>query len=159
MEEAARNFENDENALNSKWLQQLMQPGSSLGGARPKATVIDTQGQLWIAKFPSKHDKNDTGAWEIILTSKGWVLSPLYDVNPVPYGNELALLVDDRDNSISKELAVRTAPYFGITQKDAQNLVEDILFIVRNNWENLAREHGLTRSQMEDMRPAFSLGH
>ena len=26
-----------------------------------------------------------------ILTDKGWILSPLYDVNPVPYGDELSL--------------------------------------------------------------------
>jgi len=64
LEEASRNFENDENSATDKWLNQLIQPGSSLGGARPKATVIDPEGQLWIAKFPSKNDENDTGAWE-----------------------------------------------------------------------------------------------
>ena len=36
----------------------------SLGGARPKATVLDTKGNLWIAKFPSKHDDVNVGAWE-----------------------------------------------------------------------------------------------
>ena len=64
LEEASRNFENDENELSEQWLNQLIRPGSSLGGARPKATVVDPQGNLWIAKFPSKHDVNDTGAWE-----------------------------------------------------------------------------------------------
>lgn len=67
IEEASRNFENDETGLNEKWLNQLIKPGSSLGGARPKATVIDTKGQLWIAKFPSKNDENDTGAWEKVV--------------------------------------------------------------------------------------------
>ena len=56
LEEASRNFENDENYATDKWLNQLIQPGSSLGGARPKATVIDPEGQFWIAKFPSKND-------------------------------------------------------------------------------------------------------
>lgn len=64
LEEASRNFEKDENGLTDKWLNQLIKPGSSLGGARPKATVVDTSGQLWIAKFPSKNDESDTGAWE-----------------------------------------------------------------------------------------------
>ena len=63
LEEASRNFENDETGLSEKWLNQLIRPGSSLGGARPKVTVVDTNGQLWIAKFPSKNDENDTGAW------------------------------------------------------------------------------------------------
>ncbi|GAB5538209.1 MAG: HipA domain-containing protein [Salibacteraceae bacterium] len=47
-----------------RWLNMLMAPGSSLGGARPKASVLDPDGQLWIAKFPSKNDKDDVGAWE-----------------------------------------------------------------------------------------------
>jgi serine/threonine-protein kinase HipA len=49
-----------------QWLNILMAPGSSLGGARPKASVIDTNGQLWIAKFPSKNDDRDIGAWEMV---------------------------------------------------------------------------------------------
>lgn len=264
LEEASRKFENDEGGITNKWLNQLLKPGSSLGGARPKATVVDTKNQLWIAKFPSKNDDSDTGAWEkvvhdlarmcglnvpeskiekfsklgstflvkrfdrngdkrvhfasamtvlgkndgasaddgasyleiagfiksygakpkadlvelwrrivfnmavtntddhlrnhaFILTKKGWILSPLYDVNPVPYGDELSLLVDDRDNSISIELAVQTAPRFGISEKDALLYAEDILLTVKNNWEKLAKEYGLTRGQIEDMRPAFEI--
>lgn len=67
LEEASRQFENDD-SLNEKWLNQLLRPGSSLGGARPKATVTDTEGQLWIAKFPSKNDENNTGAWEKVAS-------------------------------------------------------------------------------------------
>ncbi len=264
LEEASRNYEKDETGLAEKWLNQLIRPGSSLGGARPKATVVDTKGQLWIAKFPSKNDENDTGAWEIVvhdlaalcglnvpeakcekfsplgstflvkrfdrregrrvhfasamtllgktdgasasdgssyldiagfiksygaqpkkdlmelwkrivfnmavsntddhlrnhafvLTSRGWILSPLYDVNPVPYGNELSLNVDEGDNSISIELAVKTAVRFGIPESDATSYAEDILRIVRDNWEKIASRYGLTRRQIEEMRPAFSV--
>lgn len=262
LEEASRNFEKDENGLTDKWLKQLIKPGSSLGGARPKATVVDTSGQLWIAKFPSKNDEGDTGAWEkvvhdlggmcglnvpeskiekfsklgstflvkrfdregekrihfasamtllnktdgasaedgtsyldiagfikayganpksdlvelwkrvvfnmavtntddhlrnhaFILSNNGWILSPLYDVNPVPYGDELSLLVDSEDNSINVDLAIRTAPRYGITEKEATKLSEEILAIVRNNWESLAKKYGLSRGQIENMRPAF----
>lgn len=263
LEEASRNFENDETCLTEKWLNQLIKPGSSLGGARPKATVVDTKNQLWIAKFPSKNDENDTGAWEIvahdlaalcglnvpeaklekfsplgstflikrfdrlgskrvhfasamtllvkkdgasaadgssyldiaafiksygaqpkkdlielwkrivfnmavtntddhlrnhafILTDKGWILSPLYDVNPVPYGDELSLNVDEDDNSISIDLAVQTAVKFGISKSDAEAVAEDILQIVRDNWERTAAGYALTRRQIEEMRPAFN---
>ena len=263
LEEASRNFENDETGLTEKWLNQLIKPGSSLGGARPKATVVDTKDQLWIAKFPSKNDENDTGAWEMvahdlaalcgmnvpeaklekfsplgstflikrfdrmgskrvhfasamtllgktdgasaadgssyldiaafiksygaqpkkdlgelwkrivfnmavtntddhlrnhafILTDKGWILSPLYDVNPVPYGDELSLNVDEEDNSISIDLAVQTAVRFGISESDAEAQAEEILKIVRDNWEKTAARYGLTRRQIEEMRPAFS---
>ena len=263
LEEASRNFENDETGLTEKWLNQLIKPGSSLGGARPKATVVDTKDRLWIAKFPSKNDENDTGAWEIvahdlaalcglnvpeaklekfspigstflikrfdrlgskrvhfasamtllgkkdgasaadgssyldiaafiksygaqpkkdlielwkrivfnmavtntddhlrnhafILTEKGWILSPLYDVNPVPYGDELSLNVDENDNSISIDLAVQTAVKFGISKSDAEAVAEDILQIVRDNWERTAAGYALTRRQIEEMRPAFN---
>ena len=263
LEEASRNFENDETGLTEKWLNQLIKPGSSLGGARPKATVVDTKDQLWIAKFPSKNDENDTGAWEMvahdlaalcglnvpeaklekfsplgstflikrfdrmgskrvhfasamtllgktdgasaadgssyldiaafiksygaqpkkdlgelwkrivfnmavtntddhlrnhafILTDKGWILSPLYDVNPVPYGDELSLNVDEEDNSISIDLAVQTAVRFGISESDAEAQAEEILKIVRDNWKKIAAGYGLTRRQIEEMRPAFS---
>lgn len=263
LEEASRNFEKDENGITEKWLNQLIKPGSSLGGARPKATVVDTNGQLWIAKFPSKNDESDTGAWEkvvhdlakmcglnvpesklekfsklgstflvrrfdregerrihfssamtllgkkdgasaadgtsyldiagfikaygsnpksdlfelwkrivfymavtntddhlrnhaFIISKNGWTLSPMYDVNPVPYGDELSLLVDDVDNSISLDLAIRTAPRFGVSEVDAEGIVKEMISIIRDNWERLAKEYGLSRGQIEYMRPAFS---
>ena len=263
LEEASRNFESDESGLTEKWLNQLIKPGSSLGGARPKATVVDTKEQLWIAKFPSRNDENDTGAWEIvvhdlaglcglnvpeaklekfshlgstylikrfdrvlnkrvhfasamtllgktdgasaadgtsyldmaafiksygaqpkqdlielwkrivfnmavtntddhlrnhafILTEQGWILSPLYDVNPVPYGDELSLNVDEEDNSISIELAVSTAVRFGISETDAKDYAKNILAIVKENWEKTASGYGIGRRQIEEMRPAFS---
>lgn len=60
-----------EDAINdpqySKWLGLLIDPGSSLGGARPKASVIDENGNLWIAKFPSSRDEKNSGAWEMVL--------------------------------------------------------------------------------------------
>lgn len=51
----------------SKWLKMLIAPGSSLGGARPKASVVDEKNHLWIAKFPSKNDDVDIGAWEDVV--------------------------------------------------------------------------------------------
>ena len=60
-----------EDAINdpeyTKWLSMLIDPGSSLGGARPKASVLDEKGNLWIAKFPSSKDDKNTGAWEMVL--------------------------------------------------------------------------------------------
>ncbi len=47
-----------------KWLLQLVHPGTSLGGARPKASVVDENGTLYIAKFPSRKDDYDVGLWE-----------------------------------------------------------------------------------------------
>ena len=263
LEEASRNFENEDTALSEKWLNQLIRPGSSLGGARPKATVIDPKEQLWIAKFPSKNDENDSGAWEMvthdlaeicglhvpeaklekfsnlgstylvkrfdrilnkrvhfasamtllgktdgasaedgtsyldiaafiksygaqpkrdlielwkrivfymavsntddhlrnhafIFTENGWELSPLYDVNPVSFGDELSLTVSEEDNSINIDLAIQTAVRFGISETDATTYAKNILTVVQENWEKRAMALGLSRRLIEEMRPAFS---
>ena len=265
LEEAARNYENDESGLSEKWLSQLIRPGSSLGGARPKATVIDEKGDLWIAKFPSRHDENDSGAWEMVvhdlarlcglympearlekfsrygstylvkrfdrngskrihyasamtllgktdgasaedgssyldmasfikshgarpksdlrelwkrivfnmcvsntddhlrnhaflLTPRGWSLSPLFDVNPEPFGDELSLNVDETDNHIRLELAVSVAERFGIAGKEAEEIVRDMRKKINDRWRYLAGSYGLTRGQMEAMSPAFMVG-
>lgn len=264
LEEASRNFEKDEIGLSEKWLNQLIRPGSSLGGARPKASVIDTKGELWIAKFPSKNDENDTGAWEkvvhdlarmcglnvpesklekfsnlgstflvkrfdrckkkrihfasamtllgktdeasaqdgssylemvsfiksngakpkedlielwkrivfnmaitnsddhlrnhaFIFTKKGWILSPLFDVNPVPYGDELSLNVNDDDNRINLELALSVATKFGISSSLALNYAKEITATIKENWEKVASSYNLSRKEQLDMKPAFSL--
>ena len=49
-----------------RWLAQLFAPGTSLGGARPKASVRDEDGTLCLAKFPSRQDRRDVGAWELV---------------------------------------------------------------------------------------------
>ena len=60
----------DEDAVEApeylKWLGMLIEPGASLGGARPKASIVDNDGRLWIAKFPSRNDQGDIGGWEIV---------------------------------------------------------------------------------------------
>ncbi len=50
-----------------RWIASLIAPGSSLGGARPKASFLD-DGALWIAKFPSREDRHDVGAWEYVVS-------------------------------------------------------------------------------------------
>ncbi len=264
LEEASRRFEEDENFLNDRWLRQLLKPGSSLGGARPKANIEAPDKSLWIAKFPSKNDEWNIGAWEkvvhdlakmcglnvpeskletfsklgstflvkrfdrngsrrihfssamtmlnktdganaddgvgyldiaaflkaygsapkadltelwkrivfnmavtntddhlrnhgFILTKTGWRLSPLYDVNPVPYGDELSLNVNDCDNRISPELAVEAAPYYNLKSDEAERIADMIAQTVNSNWVNLAEKYGIGHNSIEYMRPAFGL--
>lgn len=69
LEHASLELENEEQpntAEHAQWLNMLITPGSSLGGARPKANILDEKGQLWIAKFPSKYDSKNMGVWEFI---------------------------------------------------------------------------------------------
>lgn len=81
----------------------------------------------------------------------------MYDVNHVPYGDELALNVDAGSNSIDIELAIETAVKFGITKDAARKMALDMLSKVDISWEKLACNYGLSRRQIEEMRPAFSI--
>ena len=261
LEAASLAFEQDEDTLNDRWLRQLIAPGSSLGGARPKATVRASDGSLWIAKFPSKQDENNTGAWEqvahelakvsglnvpesklerysdagstyltkrfdrvgmhrihfssamsllgqtdgasnssyldmadfitkasaqpkedlrelwkrivfnmavsntddhlrnhgFLLTKKGWRLSPMYDVNPVPYGETLSLNVSLDDSRIDLDLAFEVASFFGLTPEEAESEAQNILTTIRNQWRNIATACGLNREAQNEMAQAFVL--
>ncbi len=260
LEAASRAFENDESHLEEKWLNQLLAPGSSLGGARPKATVRNTDGTLWLAKFPSRHDDTDIEAWEktaldlakqcglnvpqtklqkfsdlgstllierfdrigteripfasamtflqksdgddagyldlvnilaensaalaadleelwkrvvfnilisntddhlrnhgFLHTRSGWRLSPLYDVNPSPYGDSLSLTISFDDHLMSMENALGTASMYRLKSSAAKRIAADMAAIVRDNWETFAKQNALSRTAIEAMRPAFAL--
>jgi len=262
LETASLAFESDESGQDGRWLRLLLAPGSSLGGARPKASVLAPDGSLWIAKFPSKHDEWNTGAWEMvvhdlagkcglnvpaskleifsgtgstflvkrfdrdngrrlhfssamallgktdgdtdglsyldiaafiksngaspkqdleelwkrivfnmavsntddhlrnhgfILKNHGWVLSPMFDVNPNIYGNTLSLNVSNNDSSINFELSIETARYYGIGIQDAKAIVESIRKTVSDNWRLLAGAHNLSREAINRMEPAFAM--
>ena len=65
LEEACRRLEDDrEPNEHEKLLNMLIAPGSSLGGARPKASIVAPNGTLWIAKFPGHDDRSNISAWE-----------------------------------------------------------------------------------------------
>ncbi len=72
-----------------KWLAQLVAPGSSLGGARPKAAVVDEKGHPCIAKFSSRRDIHDVGGWETVvhrLASKAGI--EVAEARPLSMGDE-----------------------------------------------------------------------
>jgi serine/threonine-protein kinase HipA len=75
LQAASRGFERlideEDNPDYARWLNQLLAPGSSLGGARPKASVRDEEGALCIAKFPSRTDTRDVAAWEMLAHRLG----------------------------------------------------------------------------------------
>lgn len=68
LEAAARAFEEGQGApIADPTIAMLITPGSSLGGGRPKANFRGLDGDLWIAKFPSRTDRRDSGAWEEVF--------------------------------------------------------------------------------------------
>ena len=76
LEESARHLDADDTGDEEAWLRDLFRPGTSLGGARPKANVTAPDGSLWIAKFPSAKDEWDVGKREYArmkeIVRRGW---------------------------------------------------------------------------------------
>ena len=242
-----------------KWLQMLIAPGSSLGGARPKANVVAPDGSLWIAKFPSKNDKINCSAWEksiyelaqicgltvsesrlekfskygstflvkrfdrnfnrrihftsamallggkdgennfgytdiasfirsagaapkkdlvelwkrivfnilvsntddhlrnhgFLLSEKGWTLSPLFDVNPNPYGEFLSLNITETDSALSLELAQEACELYSISPTTAKKELAEMKKNVAENWRQIATKNGISRSEQTFMESAF----
>ena len=81
-------------------LRLLLAPGSSLGGARPKASVRDRDGHLTIAKFPNKGDEVNTVLWEAValtLAAKASIPVPAWRLETVAGGPVLLLRRFDRE--------------------------------------------------------------
>ena len=245
-----------------KWLKLMIAPGSSLGGARPKASVRNTDGSLWIAKFPSKNDDKDSGIWELLvnriasniginvaeatasiysqkqhtyltkrfdrseqdkrihfasamtllgykdgynhkegvsyleivelverygaepnkdlvelwkrivfsvgvsntddhlrnhgflLTKKGWILSPAYDINPNEDGTGLSLNISEDDNSLEYDLCLEVAEYFRWKINDAEKYVKEAKDEI-SKWRKIAKELGIPNREVNYMENAF----
>ena len=232
--------------------------GSSLGGASPKASIVDSNGDLWIAKFPSVNDTKDIGGWEMvtynlakecglnvteakiekfsnkyhtflvkrfdrvkkerihfasamtmlgytdgaagvsylelaeflinhganvnndlkelwqrivfsicvsntddhlrnhgfILTEKGWILSPAYDINPNEAGTGLNLNISENDNSLNFELAAEVAGEFRLTKDEAEKIIGEIKDRV-SNWKKIADKYEISKREQSMMERAF----
>ena len=245
-----------------KWLIMLVNPGSSLGGARPKASVLDKEGNLWIAKFPGKTDKKDIGGWEMvaneiainaginvassriqkfsgnhytfltkrfdrtskgerihyasamtmlgyidgtdfkdgasyleivdfltnnganiendltelwrrivfsifvsntddhlrnhgfILTEKGWILSPAFDLNPDEDGTGLSLNISLDDNSLNLEVALGVIDYFRLEEVKALKIIKDVKISV-SRWRSIANRYQLSKTEQDVMSHVF----
>lgn len=241
-------------------LAMIFAPGSSLGGARPKASVIDQHGHLAIAKFPKESDEYSLETWEEITlrlaeragirtagheliqvagkavllsrrfdregshripflsamamlgardgergsyaeivdvlatqgaqatrdahelyrrvafhvlvsnvddhlrnhgflrTAKaGWVLSPAYDLNPVPTDLKARVLttkIDPDEATCSVELLEASAGYFALSLADARSILGQVA-AVTSSWRCVAGEVGASIAEMDRMASAF----
>ena len=244
-----------------KWIAQLVQPGTSLGGARPKANVIDTDKTLYVAKFPSRKDEYDTGLWEhfshllaikvginaaqtkvlttgekyhtllskrfdrtqegkrihfasamtllgledgdnattghgyldivdfilqnctdvernlqelyrrvafnicignsddhfrnhsFLLTAKGWILSPAYDMNPT-LNEYQSLLISADSNNANVNVLLGACEDYMLNRKNAEKIVSEVIDAVKN-WRELAIRLGLSKREMEMFAGVF----
>ncbi len=264
LQEAVKQLESDDQSeAVRKWIAVLIAPGSSLGGARPKANILDPKKNLWIAKFPSKTDTIDKAAWEFlayrlaisagvpmadskiekisgqyhtfltrrfdrdngkrihfasamtmtgntegiikesapsyleivefienygadveanlhqlwrrivfniaisntddhlrnhgfILTEKGWILSPAYDLNPSIEKDGLSLNIDMDDNALSFDLAKSVGEYFRLNDAEMEAILNEVLNAVKN-WKKIAIQIGIPPKEQQLMNGAFNL--
>ena len=80
----------------------------------------------------------------------------MFDVNPIPYKNELALNVDMNNPNISKDLVLSVCEFFGIKRSDGEIILANICKIVNDNWTKIATGYGVSRSNINQMERAFS---
>lgn len=92
-----------------------------------------------------------------LLSKNGWTLSPLYDVNPIPYGDELSLNVTYDENRISIETLMEFARLIDFDSQMAKQDISYIFKTVRDNWELTAQKMGIKRESINYIRPAFEL--
>lgn len=154
----------DENAEN---LRLLLAPGSSLGGARPKASVKDMKGNLCIAKFPRHDDEYNVVAWEAValtLASKAGLQVPRFELGKIADKNVLIVwrfdrtqkkrriaylsamsMLGARDNEQHSYLEIVDAirQYGAAPRQDLRQLWRRIAFsIMISNTDDHLRNHG-----------------
>lgn len=244
-----------------KWLLQLVHPGTSLGGARPKAGVMNDEGQLCVAKFPSRNDDYDVGLWEhhchllakesgvmaadtrvietgekyhtllskrfdrtddgrrrhfasamtllgltdgcdaktgngyldivdfilqyccdvednlrqlyrrvafniaignsddhfrnhgFLLTSRGWTLSPAYDMNPT-LNEYQALLINSSTNHADLQVLLTSSEEYMIGKEEARRIIDEVKDGVRH-WKSLATRLGIAKREIDMFEQIF----
>ncbi len=177
---ATENFETDEET--DADLKLLLVPGSSLGGARPKVSVLDKDGQLLIAKFPQKSDEYNVVLWEAValtLASQAGITIPKYRIEKVLTKSVLLLQRFDRfdkiripflsamsmltakDNEMHSYLEIVDAIRMHGEQstKDIHELWRRIIFnIMISNTDDHLRNHGFLYDQGGwRLSPAYDL--
>ena len=248
-----------------KWLLQLVHPGTSLGGARPKASVMDESGRLCVAKFPSRNDDYDVGLWEhhshllakeagvtaadtdvvdtggkyhallskrfdrtadgrrkhfasamillgltdgcdaktgngyldivdfilqnccdvennlrqlyrrvafniaignsddhfrnhgFLLTTRGWTLSPAYDLNPT-LNDYQALLINATTNRGDLQVLLDSSEQYMIGREDARHIIDEVRAGVRH-WKSIATRLGIAKREMDIFEQVYQRSH
>jgi serine/threonine-protein kinase HipA len=164
-------------------LRLLFAPGSSLGGARPKASVIEKDGQLAIAKFPRRDDEINTVVWEAIalsLAAKAGIPIPAAHVETVankpvlllrrfdregtrriPFLSAMSMLgARDRDTRSYLEIVDALRQHGAAPKEDMEELWRRLVFnILISNTDDHLRNHGFLYAGQAGWRlsPAYDL--
>ncbi len=90
-----------------------------------------------------------------IYSNGGWLLSPVYDINPVTPANGLHLNITDDDNSVSYDLAMEVIEFFQLSSFQAQLIKDEALTNVAQ-WRTVAGSINISRNEQQDMASAFN---
>jgi serine/threonine-protein kinase HipA len=176
-----------DNPVYLKWINMLISPGSSLGGARPKASITGHLNDLWIAKFPSKNDDKDVAAWEMVsneLAKKAGInvaegklqlfnsryhtfLTKRFDRMPqgerIHFASAMTLLgyTDGESSSGASylELAEFISKYGATVEQDLEELWRRIVFNISiKNTDDHLRNHGFLLTEKGwHLSPAYDM--
>jgi len=91
-----------------------------------------------------------------ILTEKGWILSPAFDINPNKQGTGLTLNISDTDNSLEYDLALEVAEYFSLKKDKEEKIIVDIKGKV-GDWKAVADKYGIPKTEQLLMEKAFKV--
>ena len=164
-------------------LNLLLAPGASLGGARPKASVLDKDGHLLIAKFPRVDDEHNQVLWEAVaLTLAGTAGIPVpefevtylaerpvlllrrFDRNAgarVPYLSAMSMLgAQDHEHHSYLEIVDALRQYGAAARADMAGLWRRIVFnVLVTNTDDHLRNHGFLYQKQAGWRlsPAFDI--
>lgn len=123
--------------MEEKWLRQLIAPGSSLGGARPKASVLVSDGS-----FLGKKDLLEL--WRRIVFNMA-----VSNTDDHLRNHGFIMEKECRGLSVTK--------LYGLTDAQALEELKEIKNVMESNWRRLAEQYGLSRSEIEGMAPAFDM--
>ncbi|HUF04391.1 MAG TPA: type II toxin-antitoxin system HipA family toxin [Aridibacter sp.] len=178
---AVERFEDD--AENAEDMKLLLAPGSSLGGARPKASVLDRDGSLLIAKIPSKSDDHDIIRWEAVtlklaeharIRVEKWRLEEIQDhavlfvsrfdrtgAARIPYLSAMTMLgAAERETHSYLEVCDAIQRFGALPGEDMEELWRRIVFTVLvSNTDDHLRNHGFLYSGVDGWRlsPMFDV--
>lgn len=125
-------------------------------GARPKEDLLELWKRLVFNMAISNTDDHLRNHG-FILTNDGWRLSPLFDVNPCPYGTNLSLNINEYDSEINIESAIIISSLFGISEREAQEISSKMINIINSNWRKLANKYCISNSEINRMESAFRI--
>jgi serine/threonine-protein kinase HipA len=164
-------------------LKLLLAPGSSLGGSRPKASIIDRDGSLAIAKFPQHGDLIPINRWEALaltLAAKAGIATPEWRLEHVatrpvlllrrfdrvgeqriPFLSAMSMLdAEDNDQRSYLEIADALRQYGARAEENCAELWRRVVFsILIANTDDHLRNHGFLYDMAGGWRlaPAYDL--